>query len=80
MTVKRQTKKTGSRNDARKMHRERPAYNAGEGDPNPEASPKGRGFFRLTTNDQEKVVTSDAACPTGIPPKVRSRPAGHMQA
>ena len=28
---------------------------------------------------QKKAVNSDAACPTGIPPKVRSRPAGHMQ-
>ncbi len=29
---------------------------------------------------QKKAVISDAACPVGIPPKVRSRPAGHMQA
>ena len=26
----------------------------------------------------KKSCTSDAACPVGIPPKVQSRPAGHI--
>ena len=73
------------------------------GDPNPEASPKGReaypqplpkrrGFFCVVPSDAAPklfiqplpeivfVVPSDAALALPIPPKVQSRPAGHMQA